>query len=264
MQTVETLPNHISFSQARMWLRCPRQHFYRYAMGLRLPPSGAMVVGTSAHKGIEHHMTVKAREQQDPPWDEVADVYSQTFNAEAPDALWDGEDPGDAKDRGYKALELFHRDQAPQITPAGVEFVERKLTVPLDADGLRVDMVLDLIDAQSNLLDFKTSGRKPNEVSVDTVAQLRLYQHGANLQGIPVTGLRAVYLITAKSPTTESFAVDKGSPSEVAGLVRMLRDVRRAMEQAYAEELFLPALLGSWWCQETTCGYWRRCHRDFG
>lgn len=258
------LPSHISFSQARMFLRCQRQHWYRYGLGRKQPPSGAMVVGSAAHKGIEHHMRVKALEEKDPPWTEVADVYSDAFSSAAPEALWEGEDPGEAKDRGYKALQRFHEDEAPRIMPAGIEYIERKVEVPLDDGQVRVEMVLDLVDAGSNLLDFKTANRKPSSPPADTVTQLRLYQYGANASGIPVHGLRAVYLVTSKEPITEGFQVEKGNPSEIAGILRMLRDIRAAMEVAYERELFLPALQGSWWCQESTCGYWRECHRDFG
>lgn len=264
MAQIETLPQHISFSQARMWLRCQRQHWYRYGCGLVQPPSGAMVVGSAAHKGIEHHMTVKAITEKDPPWSEVGDVYSQAFDEGAPDALWEGEDPGTAKDRGYMALERFHRDEAPQIVPAGPDLIERKIEVPLGTDEVNAQMILDLVDSGSNLLDFKTSSRKPSVVPADTVAQLRLYQYGANSIGMPVQGLRAVYLVTTKEPSVVTYGVVKGSPSELAGIIRMLRDVRRSIERAYADELFLPALPGSWWCEEDTCGYWRECHRDFG
>jgi hypothetical protein len=33
----------ISFTQLNAFLRCPRQYYFRYVLGLRTPPSGAMV-----------------------------------------------------------------------------------------------------------------------------------------------------------------------------------------------------------------------------
>ncbi len=264
MEVTAQKARYISLSQARMWLRCQRQHWYRYGMGRIQPPSGAMVVGSAAHKGIQHHMTVKALKEVDPPWDEVADAYSQAFDEQAPDALWIGEDPGTAKDRGYATLEVFHKNDAPKIVPASPDLIERKIEVPMGLDGITIAMVLDLMDAQSNLMDFKVTGRRPGSVPADVVAQLRLYQYGANSIGLPVDNLQAIYLVATKEPNTVTHNVTKGTPSEVAGILRMLRDVRLSIEKAYEDQLFLPALQGSWWCQEDTCGYWKECHRDFG
>ena len=65
---------HLSWSQIRMLMRCPKQWEYRYVRGVVKPPGIALVVGAGTHKGVEVNMRSKLEDGGPMPLSNVLDV----------------------------------------------------------------------------------------------------------------------------------------------------------------------------------------------
>jgi len=92
--------DYISVTQIKMYLRCPAQYYFRYVLGLKIPPAGALVLGRAVHAGLEHYFAGKLHTGEGPPVNRVLDVFDAAFEAERPEADWGEDDPGRAKDDG--------------------------------------------------------------------------------------------------------------------------------------------------------------------
>lgn len=254
------LPEHISVSQVRTWLDCQRRWYFRYVCGLKIPPPGAVVVGSAVHQALRHTNVTLRDTERLPPLEEVMDVYAQAFEAEAPDALWRDEDPAKAKDGGYAGVRAYYERHAQDYRPVDVE---HEVRVPLRGVGVDLVGVVDLRTPE-RIVDYKTTGRKPSEVPPEVAAQIWLYQYGYRELGVEISGGEAVYIVTnTKSADVVKLPIPSPTPSDVARWMRVLADARKAMELAVEHELFLPAPPGAWYCSPEACGFWDVCHREF-
>lgn len=79
--------DHLSVTQVRMYLRCPARYYYHYVQGIKLPPSGSMLLGRAVHSGLEHYLKVKLNSGDSIPPNEVLDAYDTVFEREKADAV---------------------------------------------------------------------------------------------------------------------------------------------------------------------------------
>lgn len=259
------LREHLSYTQIKLWLKCQRQHWYRYGLGIKEPPSGAMVLGSAVHAALEHQGRHKAQTGRDVPPDELSDVFADRFHALEPDADWKGDRPADVKDRGHGALIRYREEIAPRIRPASADDVERRLSAPL-LEGCAMRSIVDLITDDGLIVDYKVSGKAVNTLPGDTQLQLGLYW--ASLAAVqpdrPPAGVQAHYLIAKKpAPAPTIFDAGQPDPREVDWWLRAFDSIRRSMIDAYDRQEFLPASPGSWVCSPKWCAYWERCRRDW-
>jgi len=264
----DKLPDHISHTQAQLWLRCQRQYFYRYLQGVIIPPSGALVIGGSTHRATEHYCRQRALTGQTEPKDVVLDVYDHNFRKQAPEALWDTEKPAQAKDRGYHALAKYYDEQLTLVTPASEEDVERRVYLDIGA-GVNVLMYLDVRDVEGRVIEFKTTKSKPSELPADTRLQLWLYQHALRkvYPELLVAESQAHYIVSnprnPTKPQVELFPTPDPDQQEMGWWLRILIQIRKQMEAALRSGDFLPAAQGGWVCSEKWCGYRDLCQKDF-
>jgi hypothetical protein len=231
-------------------------------MGLKVPPAGAVVVGSAAHGAIEYLNKIKGAERKAPPKDEVLDVYDAKFEEEAPDAIWDEEAPAEAKDRGYRSLGLYYDTAAELVQPAGPEAVEEKLIVPLPEVDAYLHSIVDARTEQGEILDYKTTSKRVSEAPRDATLQLWLYEHIYSLKGIPIHGRKLWYLVCTKKPEVYSMDIDAAPIREAERWLRTLAQIRASMVAAVEAGRFLPAPPGQYWCSPKWCGYWDLCQKE--
>ena len=242
-----------------MFLRCPKQWEYRYVKGLKIPPSGAMVLGSAYHEGLAARFEYVIEHGGEQPKVELAlDHFDMAFerirgehlvneeeeNLEFDEVIWD-EDPGYLKDIGIVLIERYHRQIAPLIKPLSVE--ERE-TILINHGIFRIPLVIitDLTTPKS-IIDHKVKSRRFSE---DDLRQ--------DLQA-------TAYSIAKKKPLEFHVALKTKQPAiEIQKTYRDGRETIFFTElvtkvwQAIGSGVFPPNPIG-WHCSEKWCGYYPLC-----
>jgi hypothetical protein len=109
---------HLSFSQISMFLRCPAQWEFRYVQKLKIPPSGALILGSAWHETIEQNYVQKIVSDEDLPLECMTDFFSDIWtNKIRSEEIDFGDDPGKLKDLGVLITDIHHREIAPKVKP---------------------------------------------------------------------------------------------------------------------------------------------------
>ena len=246
--------DHLSPTQISMFLRCQKQYEFRYIRGIKIPPSGAMVLGFAYHEGLaERFKYVLANYTQPHPLLAI-DTFDTSFERIKSEHLvlddeealpfdeieWETE-PGALKDIGVKLLTIYEDKIAPTILPVSVEEKET-----LDIDGIPLVTITDLTTTDK-IIDHKVKGRRFSE------DDLR--------RDIQATG----YWVTKGKPLEFHVALKTKQPTiEIQETVRTDDDAQNFYElvtivwQAIQSGIFPPNPVG-WHCNPKWCGYWDLC-----
>lgn len=145
---------HLSYSQIRTFLICPRKYFYTYIEEIQVPLNDKLFLGTVFHATLEWFFreTLKGNPPGVPL---VADFFVEEFKRcrDGNEIQWD--DPQDqARRRGHAMLRHFMEELAPGFKPL---MVEKELVVPLEGYPVELRGVLDLVEEDLSITDFKTA-----------------------------------------------------------------------------------------------------------
>lgn len=267
---------YLSISQVNMYLRCPAQYRFRYVEDHKRPPAVPMALGTSGHAALEttHHHIV----DHDIPAtnEEVLDSFSDKW-AEISQQVedWEGEKPGQLKDKGLALVRLYNDKLAPKVKPhvdgkvRGIE-KEFKITVA----GVPMLGYIDLIDTnaavafssaelqlmkdqgreipedlRSAVVDFKFKGKSMTRAEVDGSLQLTLYSLATGVYAV-----RFDQLLKTKVPQIKRASSTRTKQDHV-WLQRVVREVAEAISKG----AFPPCSPDSWICSPRWCGYFSEC-----
>lgn len=269
---------YLSVTQVELYLKCPRQFYFRYIKGEKRPPGIALVAGTTIHKAVEEGYKHVIATETLPELDFVLDTYSGSLDKEltGKEIVWDakdddgedtaGSDPGKLKDQGVELLKKWHKTKLPTVKPRAVEksFVTSFGGIPIVGRVDLIDRVEDGlidIDAQvptpasgihpllDTVVDNKVVGKAYTKQKVDSALQMSLYAHAT---GVP----RARYdlFIKSKIPKLSEILTSRDS-SQVRWAVQTFVDVARAI----AAGVFPPCPPDSFLCCPKWCGYYSKC-----
>jgi PD-(D/E)XK nuclease superfamily protein len=247
---------HRSPTQYNMYDRCPAQFQFRYLQGIKIPPSGAMKQSGVAHLAYERNYKQKADSTKDLPLDEMTDYFRDTWEQQLQReevVFEEGETKDALKDQGVKIVAEHHNVIAPKVMPVSANDVERKIVVPLKAEGVEFDLigVLDVIDDQTNIRDNKSVGRMPNPADLAKDFQLSVYSLLYRLVEKKVE--KAVVIdAVVKNKTLKAVSIPTTRNREA---LRATLNTMGMIEKAIQAEAF-PMRRGSWVCQARYCGYW--------
>jgi len=160
------------------------------------------------------------------------------------------EEPAALIETGRPLVRKYMADAAPSVQPKAVE-----LPVEGMIAGVRVHGIVDLLDMEGRIVDFKTAARRPAGITPDYSLQLTTYS-----------------MITPGS--SGSCRLDTVTKTRTVELVQQRREIG-AEERRYAETLYpmaqeamrdgiYPPRRSSPVCSRRYCGYWRECEREFG
>lgn len=260
------MKSHLSPSQISMFKKCPKQWYFAYVLGMRRPPSGAQHLGTSAHKSFEANNRQKIQSRIDLPFDELQDRYSDSFNSIGrSDIQWEAESPDKVYEDGQKIVTLFSITSGPRVQPT---VVERRITIPIEplAGGDPVPdlvTVLDVVDDQQRVIDYKTKGKTAMRDEADNSDQLTAYAlaHKAAF-GVPPRELRLDIFVrpmkTKPTGTYEEQATTRGE-DQVEIYQQDVRAVASTIAHSKKSGLFPYAPMDSWACSEKFCGFFSIC-----
>lgn len=242
-------PVVLSASSIATFLRCGQQWFYAYVERIVEPPSIRQSLGIAAHHAIERNMSQKTFSGTDLPEEAVVDSFSDQYDHLVVDVeADDDEDPGKAKDDGVGLIRLHHRDVAPKIQPFWVEE-----PVQFSVNGIPYSGTIDLVDDKNRIRDWKTTKRKPQQVShlLQMTGYALAYRHRT---GEVESEVVLDYLIRTKLP--QYLPVASGGPIDGEAVIKFANVVENVYA-AIQEGRFLPNGLMSNAC--SWCGYKNRC-----
>jgi len=250
---------HISDSRMRMHIRCGMQDYYRYEMGIKVPPGIAQIVGIGTHKVANFNLNHKKDKGQLLAEDEVTDAARDEVKG-----LWQqgvtlvGDEKtvglkklkGQATDDSVRLSRLHHLEVAPDIEPVEVErlFKIELKDQPMDLTG-RID-----VEIEDGLRDLKTSAKSPNAQDVRVDDQITIYSLAKKIEtGKIPTNLQMDYLVKTKTEKYVPMPTERtqGDLDRVVALLDVtIKDIK--------DGRFFPNPNG-YHCSKRYCGYWSRC-----
>jgi hypothetical protein len=257
-----TAKPHLSPSQLESFCRCGEAYRRRYLEGEIIPPSAAMMRGTSVHRAASANFKQKKETRRDLPLGDFRDMAAAEFDACVAGGYCLTEDEsargasvvlGEAKDDAVVMAEVHGERQAPDYQPAMVE--ERvRISLPMaDRDLLGV---IDLADEKDRVVDFKTAARRKNQAEADSSVQLTTY-HAAFLafKGRAPAELRLDTIVKTKTRVDRDVITTARGPRDLQALAFRVNAVLAALKSG----VFTPATPGAWWCDPRYCGYFASC-----
>jgi hypothetical protein len=245
---------HLSFSQIAMFLRCPKQWEFRYVQNLKIPPSGALILGSSWHETIELNYVQKITSDVDLPLDDMKDSFSDIWTKKTEKEEIDfGEDkPGDLKDLGILITNVHHQNIAPRVKPA---LVEEEFRISLGEDfPYELLGYFDVIEKDGTVADNKSWKRAKSQADVDKDLQLSAYALGYRVKyGKAEKSLRFDAVIKNKKPKAIQLVTTRTNED-----CRWLLGLIEKVADGIIKEAFYPNPNG-WHCSKKWCGYWDKC-----
>jgi putative RecB family exonuclease len=168
---IETLQRTVSASRLNCWLQCRLKFYFRYVLKITKPKTAALHYGSVVHLVLQQWNMSRWRKQ---PFDitKLKQVF-ETGWLDQGKIDWDGEEP-EQKSSAWSVLEKYFAD-----TPIKANEMPEAVEVPVEADlskhGLPTLIgVLDLVRSGARIVDFKSTGKTPDN---DTA----LHQNGLQL-----------------------------------------------------------------------------------
>ena len=226
---------HVSVSQVKTYLACPRKYELRYVLGI--PPETRalnLAFGSAIHEGLAAYY-VALKNGTEPNRDEVLATFSdsidEALNDHPPVLLDDDENAGTVKDKGVALLEVFlsHVERPDRVLaveqpfavdvkdPRSGNIIEEQFTGVLDA--------LVEIEGHQVILEHKTAAKKWSQDQIDHDLQA-----GAYLAAIPASCVRLQCLLKTKTPSLDIHDLIRSEPqkNEAIDVICRVLDAIRA------------------------------------
>lgn len=252
-----------SHSQYDLYKQCGRAYAYRYLERVPRVPGAAIARGVALHAGVEHVLRAKMLHVPLPGIEEVRQVVSDRFEAEAKDVVWDDDLPQHAvKGIVMRALETYLVHAVPKLNPVAVEkgFAVKWGSVPIVGWIDLIDEVpfIDLppgvedgvVPMKRVVVDMKTTNKTWGQSKVDIHPQLTLY---AAVEGVPDVRIDQLVLLK-RGPVYDPVA-----STRTARDVEVLREDLEETTGLIRGGIFPKCALDHWRCGEKYCEYWALC-----
>lgn len=258
---------HVSVSQVKAWLRCPRAFEFRYVLSadpeFRPLP---LAFGSAIHEALATYYRGLMTPEGAPGVEAVVQAFRDAWELESsspvPLQLAEDDDPGELVDHAAAMLGVFHR-AASLAEPMIVEAVESPFEVslyePKTGEVLDESLVgvFDLVieeDGNRSVVEHKSAARSWGSAQVADDIQLSAYSLAARELGWGDVGIRLQVL--TKSKKNPAFQVENTirGPSEEHDFLLTVVGVLRAIDAG----VNFP-IRTQWACK--SCPYQTACER---
>ena len=167
----ETLGEVLSPSQVHTYLTCPAKWCFRYLLGLSEPATGSLALGRAFHQTLATNFRQKMSSRRDLAVAEIREVFAEAWASNCADAEFrDDEDPSELAATGEVPVIAYMTNAARSIEPQAVE-------LPVDGEiaGVQVRGIVDVVDVNGRVIDFKTASKRPQGVPPEYGLQLTTY-----------------------------------------------------------------------------------------
>jgi len=255
---MEEKRDYISWSQINMWRRCPKQYYWRYERGLIERPGGALLLGSACHVAEEKSGKNYIEKKTHLETVEVVDVFSDTFEQKVDEVggkkevEWLEESKDGIKDDGVNMLRLFHPTIGVKAKP---KLIEQAFNFELE-DGLKVSGIIDRIEEDDAIIDYKTTAKKKPDDSIFKDEQVKLYQ----LAVPEATKLKQEVLGRRKNKGKNTYFVQElerlpATDEELNKTIENIMDIAEAVKKG----VFPKCDPLSYNCSEAYCGFYHTC-----
>lgn len=247
---------HLSISQIKKFLTCPRMWGYRYRMGIKSPWSGALLVGATWHDCVEANYSQKIVTGKDLPMHEMTEMFVDRWDLalqERTIVLQNGENLDDLREMGVRVTECHHREIAPFVHP---EEVETWFDLDLGSDfPFALVGRYDVIEPGGVIVDCKSYKKRPSQADIDRDVQFTGYALAYRAtRGQIEDGFRVDIVLKKKKPEAVQMYTSR-SESQVRWFLDLIERVAHAMRD---DQPLFPNPNG-WHCSEKFCDYWSKC-----
>jgi len=247
----EALGESLSPSQVSTYMSCPAKWYFRYLIGLSEPTTGALALGKAFHGTLARNFRQKLSTGRDMEAEELREVLVEEWSTAIADAdLRDDEDADKLAATGQVLVAAYMTEAAGPLKPNAVE-----QTVQGEIGGVKVRGIVDLLDADGRVVDFKTASKRPNGLSAEHSLQLATYA----MITPGASGLCRLDTVTK----TKTVQVIQQS-YQVGSEDRRFAETLYPMVQESIQDGIYPPHRSSPMCSRRYCGYWRKCEHEFG
>jgi CRISPR/Cas system-associated exonuclease Cas4 (RecB family) len=172
---VELPKKYISYSQIRLYQSCPLKYYYTYVKKLPAPVNDKIYLGIVVHAAIEFYLQEKI-EGRLPHRDRVIEYFENEFGKrqKGMNLVW-GNSPEETQKRGLAFVGYFMREIAHTVKPL---MVEKELLAELPGIGVQLKGVIDLVEEDFSITDFKTTTAKWSKTRIkSSYLQVVIYRY---------------------------------------------------------------------------------------
>ena len=218
---------HVSVSQVKTYLRCPRQYELKYVRGVAAAfVPIALAFGSAFHAALAFYYGLLKEAGAAPTLDETTQVFLDAWRnaADGPLPLQADEDDADVVDheaKGAAMLAVFHAHAAG--SPAVVEAVEQSFSIELhdpDSGELLEEKLVgafDLLVRENGLaviVEHKSSARKYTLDQIRFDQQPTAYKLAARQLGLGDAGVRFQVVTKTKAPAVQVVDLERDAADE--------------------------------------------------
>jgi len=214
---------HVSVSQVKAWIMCPRKYAHSYVWGTAPAHRPvALAFGTAVHRALEMFYEHLQAHGSKPSVDEVQTAFVDRWTVEVRDPLpllFDDETPDQCKDLGVALMGAFCQqgfvpDEVLAVEqPFGIELVD-----PETGEVCDIPLVgaIDLVAQHQGkvwLVEHKTAARRftPDRITWDF--QPTCYLHASRSLGLENPTAAFQILLKTKKPTCETIPLTRDQAS---------------------------------------------------
>jgi RecB family exonuclease len=232
-------------------MTCPAKWYFRYLIGLSEPTTGALALGKAFHGTLAQNFRQKLSTGRDMEATEQREVFAEEWALAIADAaVREYEDVDELAATGQILAATYVTEAAGPLQPHAVE-----QTVKGEIAGIKVRGIVDLVDTDGRVLDFKTASKRPNGLSAEHSLQLTTYA----MITPGASGLCRLDTVTK----TKTVQVIQQS-YQVGAEDRRFAETLYPMVQDSIRDGIYPPHRSNPMCFRRYCGYWRECEREFG
>jgi putative RecB family exonuclease len=243
----ERLGEVLSPSQVNTYLTCPAKWYFRYLVGLAEPATGALALGKAFHATLAANFRQKIVSGRDMQATEVRAVFTEEWKLASVDTeLREDEDGSELA----TLATAYISEAACSIQPRAVE-----QAVVGEIAGMKVRGIVDVLDVNGCVVDFKTASKRPNGVTAEHGLQLTTY-------AMITPGASGLCRLDTVTKTKTGQVIQQSY--EVGPEERRFAETLYPMVQDSIRDGVYPPHRNNPLCSRRHCGYWRACEREFG
>ena len=218
----------LSYSQLDLYLRCPKQWYYRYIRRLPQSLTLALLVGDSVHRAIEKNFEQKIKSRIDLPIEVIQNAFTTHFDAQLYGiGIGEMQKASEARSIGLGVITEYQQHRAPIIQPLFVEF-------PFEISLPELDCIfqgkIDLIDENKVITDNKVSKRRYTQKRADESLQLTAYSYAyRKTQNEKESKLQFDVLLKSSNPTSQQIQTER-TEEQIAEFLLLVRRVRESIK----------------------------------